>query len=276
MRKRHTFGVRPAIVLFVLAVGLCALGAGYAAWTDVLTVRGGLTTGDMNIVFDSSVPITVQLVSGKGTEGYQPAYDGEYGDSIGGGTYSQEIVVDYEVDNSGRYASIVFASPFYIEDLTNPNNMLMMRYGLKFSADSSVTAVETYSADFSVPSSEQITLTPGTVRMMSGGMEYPLPEGYGYLSASVIMDVYRELKSENGLLIATVYLKPSRDNYMLAGYGENELWLEADTLPLELYDMFAPISSTTGEVFSSIETVADYSFSVPIYVGQAGGAESGR
>ena len=42
---------KPKFLALALVVAIMLMGAGYAQWTDVLTIENTVTTGDMNVEF---------------------------------------------------------------------------------------------------------------------------------------------------------------------------------------------------------------------------------
>lgn len=251
--KRYSFSqLRPSAMILILAVCLCVIGTGYAAWSRYLSISASVTSGSLNIVFDQSRPYGVEIVNSNGTR-------------AGGAAAGSEI--SCVLTGAGKQARLSFERTLLLEELADSGRLLMLQYPLMIDENSTVRSVLLYEADLGRPAQEQLEFRPTDVQFTVGGSEYAAPAGLVDFETPLYWDVYRQLAADGDQLVGTIFLKLSAES-LQALRDPGQLHLDVSELPEELASYVIPIEDGTSGVLAA-EIKVDYSFSVPLFIEQA-------
>ena len=239
-RSGSRYGIR--MVLILLAVYLVGLGAVYSAWSDLISVNLGMTTGALDLIFDSTDnnPIRAYIVDA-------------------GGKKEEKTEVTAEMDSDGKSIDFSFDEALLTSEFAGGNKMLMLQYTLIGDENNTIDCFESYSDDFDEPSGEQVEFIPDEEKsvMTVDEKEYGLPSRLFEATPNLYWDVYRQMEIEESdndepKIKVTVYLKLRSDSEEdLAELSENEeLSLNADDLPEELINELTTAEADTEGALS--------------------------
>lgn len=158
---------RTRILALVLAVAVMMMGAGYAAWTDTLTITHTVSTGELDVMF------------GDGTVDFQADNDGV---AEGTGFVTTDA---NDVNSSTATVTLSNLYPGAVATVTIPvENIGSIPAKLSVVTDGEptwLTVVEDYNVDLAVGDTDTITLTMTVIN----GDEVSVPELSGVQTFTV-------------------------------------------------------------------------------------------
>ncbi len=240
-KRRQTSARSITLVLALLGLCLCLLGATYALWSDPLQIGVAANTGVLDIAPDPTEPCRVLLVSKTGAETPLPAN-----------------TVTFDIEEG--HISLSLSTPLLVEELAS-SYMLALQYEILLSESSTVRSVTPLLANTDGPADEQLELVPASAALTLDSVSLPLPNKYLQGYKSLRFDVYRQVDIIGERVFPTVFLRLTPESIAALSGDPQPLSLDAKDFPA-----LTDVDMSKGPISAAVEVT--YTFDLPIYVQQ--------
>ena len=249
MRTRY---INPLLLITVLAISIGMLGVGYAAWSRSLSVSGLFGTGSLSVIFDQGRAYSVTIVDAKGN----PVGEGARGNQI-----------QYSLSEDKKQVDLTVSQALLADALIPAGRMLKLEYPLGLGDESTLRAVNLYQARPDEASPESVEFKALDAVLCVEGQDYLLPDYLNSFCQPLSFEVYRQVSMEYDHLIGTMYLRLSEESRKQLKEPAVAA-IEAERLPPELLPL---VGASEGDEsgFLEAQLKVNYSFLMPLYVGQA-------
>ena len=232
------------VLIILTAVLLFFLGTSYGAWTDMLHIKGIVTTSSFNIEFGNKKDIKIRLVKR---------------DNNNEITVLDENIefTAAEIDNKDINLTIELDKDL-MNALSIPGYMLCAEYPIKASGHSKVKAINSEEADFSKPYTV-IKAVPEHVEIVIDGEELNIKEEINKNDYAIDFNVYRRIVTDDdGNTTADVFIEGSNiDNPGTLALGSVEY------LSLENSSGYADISFGNPVIDAQLKAKYSLKISIP-------------
>jgi hypothetical protein len=185
--KRHK------IVIILTAVLLFFVGSSYGAWTDMLHIRGKVTTSSFGIEFGNVKDIRVGLVKR---------------DSSNKINYLNKNIEFNATENGNKEISLTIKLDMELMDsLSVSGHMLCVEYPIKTSEQSKVKAINSEKADFNKPYTV-IKAIPDYAEIVIYDESFPINEEINKNDYGIDFNVYRQIVTDDNIeTTASVFIE---------------------------------------------------------------------
>lgn len=253
MMRRRIFYQHRVFLFTLLFIGLAGTGATYARWSDGLTLTSNVTTGLLHVVYSENTPCSAYIVDTDGAE-------------------LEEIRdVNAVVTDGGKSANIMFSLPLASKSLSGETDRLIkLVCPLQPGDESTVNMVELTEVDLRQEPSEELSLEPSKVLLVTGSEEgHELSEDTvpGFF-LPLDFEVFRGMEKKNGTLYAAIYLRMMDTSRTQTGEFPEELVFDEDEAPEDIMAVMEMEDEESDSYSLDAQIVVAYHCTVPLYIEQ--------
>lgn len=176
------------IIALVLVSILSLIGVSYSAWTDTLSIKGKITTGNFNIEFAEGKHIVVDLVSIEGSN-----------------ISVKENIRRFNIDKDDKSIKLNIKDELFNE-LEAQGNMLRVKYPLKATKDSHVKDIKPTKPNFNNPD-DSLSIIPSNIKITVEGKLIDLDEEVNKEDYLINFNVYKQIITEGNKCFAVLYIE---------------------------------------------------------------------
>lgn len=181
------------IIALTLVIVLSLIGVSYSAWTDNLSIKGKITTGNFNIQFAEGKDIVVDLVTV------------DRNNIIFKENISNHNVIASDTAKEDNIIKINIKDDL-LSKLETKGYMLRVRYPLKATEDSHIKDVKPTKLSFNSPD-DNLSVIPTSIQVTVEGGKVDLGENINKEDYKVNFNIYKHTKVENNKNYAFVYIE---------------------------------------------------------------------
>lgn len=247
IKHRTTIGLSLIILLFFL-------GVSYGAWSDILSVRGIVTTANFSVEFENAKEIKVHLVTMDANNNIT----------------SKERISDFSSTNNNNKNINLSLYGGLVEKMKTHGYMLQIEYPLKTTINSKIKAIKSEKANFSKPY-EVINVAPDFVNVIINDKKININERINIADYKISFNIYRQIETnDNNDSSAVIFVEVANINEVASkniGSIEYQDLLGYDDYSY-LESSINDYSNSTYNTIIDAKLNAEYSLNIPIVAEQ--------